>query len=479
MKKILFSLFLLLIGHSAEAQQWKPIAGKEKYNYLLNRTYSTIWVDSTKLINSDSVFFLNKILKSIKTNPLPYENAYLDNQSQFLLSKIIYTASQGILMVENDSIHFLIKPYANLNDTWVFDSLKNDTAKIINVSIMPVFGVMDSIKIITVSSTDTLILSKNNGILKFPLRDKLHQHYQLVGIEGRNKGVIIPTYKDVFDFKVGDVFYYYLNNVSRSSFGEGYQKVFIKSKEIKGDTITYHSILDTYEAYNGTGGHDTIIKNDPDHVMTYYQPANGILTKYTGQILQDGPYLGDYFKPALVFNEDNTPFKGIARTYARNPFCLPHHDTIFQALGLCGNDADSNIYVPNFGNIYSFHYFYFAPKESYSVLNINKLIGCIRDGKVIGEIVPDSKFISVAELTDPELGFKLYPNPATSVFTIEKDIKVRNAGLQLFDVNGRMLMEGQLTETKTAIDISNFAKGIYILKVITDHAVGVEKIIKE
>lgn len=481
MKKLLPFLFLLLIIRTAGAQQWKPLTSSEKYNYLLDERYATIWADSVRLVNGDSVFFLNKVLTNIKgtTSFFPYiNNAYL-NRSQFFLSKIIYTASKEIRMEENDSIHFLIKPYANLNDTWMFDSLRQKTAKIVGVSTMLVFGVMDSIKIITLNNTDSIILSKNNGILKFPLSDNLHKHFNLVGIEGRNSGTIMPTYKNMFDFKVGDVFYYYRTESDRwiMSYDE-YKKLVINSKEITGDTIKYHVNFKGVKTYYDflLNKHDTVIKNIPDSIWIFHSKSSSLLDKYSGQLLQGQLYAGDYYKPVSIVT-NMPPFQGIAKTYPFRSFCKAFNDTVFQSINYCSDQQDSSRYVPGFGCIYSGYYQHFTG-SSYVTTTMEKLIGVIRDGKLIGEAIQDSLFLAVPQLK-LQVDYKMYPNPATSVFTMEMDVKLKKANLQIFDMNGKMLMEKQLSDAKTDIDIGNLAKGVYVVKFLTEHGIGVEKLIKK
>ena len=116
--RLLTTLLCVFVFHSLNAQNWKPVTKTDKYNYLKDSTYHTIWVDSSKSINGDSVYYLNKIMKKVKDeNPTLYiMGYYLENKSQFFLSKIINTASGDVVMKENDSLKLLLKPLAQLND---------------------------------------------------------------------------------------------------------------------------------------------------------------------------------------------------------------------------------------------------------------------------------------------------------------------------------------------------------------------------
>lgn len=64
MKKLYLISLTMLLFTIVNSQNWMPINKNEKYNYSSgNNFYKTIWTDSIKMINSDTVFFLNKVLK--------------------------------------------------------------------------------------------------------------------------------------------------------------------------------------------------------------------------------------------------------------------------------------------------------------------------------------------------------------------------------------------------------------------------------
>ncbi|MEA3496996.1 MAG: T9SS type A sorting domain-containing protein [Bacteroidota bacterium] len=75
--------------------------------------------------------------------------------------------------------------------------------------------------------------------------------------------------------------------------------------------------------------------------------------------------------------------------------------------------------------------------------------------------------------------FKVYPNPAQSKITITYtgfiafDTKVR-----IYDIQGKLVKEQQLALEKTVIDIKDFSKGIYFVKIKDGDGVFVEKVVK-
>ncbi len=58
------------------------------------------------------------------------------------------------------------------------------------------------------STNDTLILSKEFGIIRFPFAYNSPYFYQLVGINDLHLGTTVPMFEDIFNFEVGDMFEY-------------------------------------------------------------------------------------------------------------------------------------------------------------------------------------------------------------------------------------------------------------------------------
>ena len=91
-----------------------------------------------------------------------------------------------------------------------------------------------------------------------------------------------------------------------------------------------------------------------------------------------------------------------------------------------------------------------------------------------------SKVVSVRQNTKGRIGIS--PNPTTDKVTIQLNkngVSDSEATLTLFDVTGRQVLT-QKTSTETCqLDLSNLAKGVYMLTVQSNHAVYQEKIIRQ
>jgi hypothetical protein len=71
---------------------------------------------------------------------------------------------------------------------------------------MNVLGNTDSVSTIKLSNGDTILASKNYGIIQFPFRTASTHYYKLVGLTGiQNAGTQLRRFHDFFNFNTGDV----------------------------------------------------------------------------------------------------------------------------------------------------------------------------------------------------------------------------------------------------------------------------------
>lgn len=71
------------------------------------------------------------------------------------------------------------------------------------------------------------------------------------------------------------------------------------------------------------------------------------------------------------------------------------------------------------------------------------------------------------------VNFKCYPNPVKNLVTLSNTSAINK--IDLVSVNGNILLTKQINDINYEMDLSNFSKGIYFLKINTK---GIEKIIK-
>jgi len=81
-----------------------------------------------------------------------------------------------------------------------------------------------------------------------------------------------------------------------------------------------------------------------------------------------------------------------------------------------------------------------------------------------------SKFTTSLARDLPKYDFDFYPNPVTDILFLNIDYLPENATIQVFDINGKML-KNIITKSANEIDVSNFHKGSYFLRIVTDERI--------
>jgi len=72
----------------------------------------------------------------------------------------------------------------------------------------------------------------------------------------------------------------------------------------------------------------------------------------------------------------------------------------------------------------------------------------------------------------------LYPNPASEKVTIITDMTEPSV-ISIYNLQGQILMQQKIQQGKTDIDISELAKGVYILRLYSNARAETGRIIKE
>ena len=187
---LLFSLFVIFVA-GLPAQNWQPFMAQDVYNYAFSGNLliaETFVCDSVKDIGGDSLFYFQPHIKCLNCNTTQPE-IYVKNQPHFL-GRRMWKKPNGEYQFE-DTASFSLFPSLGLNATWQFNATL--TASIISIDTSTLWGNTDSTKTIILSNADTILLSKNHGILRFPSFSDTLLTYQLIGIQTRNLGVKAPA----------------------------------------------------------------------------------------------------------------------------------------------------------------------------------------------------------------------------------------------------------------------------------------------
>ncbi|MEI6884588.1 MAG: T9SS type A sorting domain-containing protein [Bacteroidota bacterium] len=74
--------------------------------------------------------------------------------------------------------------------------------------------------------------------------------------------------------------------------------------------------------------------------------------------------------------------------------------------------------------------------------------------------------------------FRVYPLPANDLINIEINDGAPVHSMQLRDINGKMIIDNNITTSKTMLDIGELPGGIYLMKITSGNDTRVCKIIK-
>jgi hypothetical protein len=70
----------------------------------------------------------------------------------------------------------------------------------------------------------------------------------------------------------------------------------------------------------------------------------------------------------------------------------------------------------------------------------------------------------------------IYPNPSDDIINIEFE-NINNATIEIYNVSRKLIFSKSINSNVEKINISNFSKGIYIVKVIQNSAINTGKVV--
>ena len=461
-------ILLITLSQILQAQTWSPLNLHEKFNYNLsglNFITNTIWTDSVKIQGGDSVFYLNRIVTGCDTCTSFFK---WSDQPDFLKTSMIRKAN-GIYNFR-DPGSVVIMTLAKTGDTWLYDTLGNIQAHMISATLEPVFGINDSVKEILLSSGYSIRLSKNFGLLQFPPDGAGGYIYFLEGIEGRNVGQLVPKFKEIYNFNVGDIFQYtgkHMMYIVPGGGGSGYlEKIKILGKDSSMGYYAYQVLrmycswalsvqgipFDTTHFYE----FDTLVFQDSlTHLSNYYPnqivenpisaSASGPNTCYF-KVYPDVNQL--YAKWIGAFNLGDDIATYVHGTYATPPrpwlVLIPGPVIIYL-----------NVFKPGLGNT-AYHHMIFEWEDQ------RELVGYIKNGDTTGYIFPDELILQGMKNASAGQDLVIYPNPAGDFLYIRGVDTFIRAEAEIRNLSGELVKQGPC---KDPVDISGLAPGIYFIRI--------------
>ena len=99
-----------------------------------------------------------------------------------------------------------------------------------------------------------------------------------------------------------------------------------------------------------------------------------------------------------------------------------------------------------------------------------------------GSCVDTSACINVTNVGIEEqyvTNYKIYPNPTNDIINIKVNNINDNTIYQLTTIEGKQLIIGKIVDNTTEINLSNYPKGIYLLKIHSEVNTSLHKVIKQ
>jgi hypothetical protein len=82
--------------------------------------------------------------------------------------------------------------------------------------------------------------------------------------------------------------------------------------------------------------------------------------------------------------------------------------------------------------------------------------------------------VNVDELSSE---MNMWPNPARDYVIFESSVQIER--LQVFDLNGRPMLDKQLASNRAKLELSGWASGVYIAKIVTTEGIKIVKLQRE
>jgi len=475
--KTFYTILLVFAGTIGFSQNWNLINPNRTVFFQHSDSSSitnTIVIDSSEANGSNTTYYTGYAFK------------YCDTCQGFnYYEPIIYRYTKELLgfSIENDEINNqynlddnTIKQHTQLNDSWTFNT--NLNATLVHTAEQLILGVLDSIKTIELSNTDTIIISKHYGVIRYPDFENTGKYYELVGYhEGQNSfGSYLPNFWRTYDFNVGDVFCYKTNNSDSGvlEFLTDKMKIKILSnisttdtiryiiKKLIKKTVQYGFVENANYTYSTLNYIDTITLSN----------CTGITENTFGIRLRDGnvsfcsntspffnsSYSTPYYYTNAVYYETSTSIKNI--NYINNGnTVLPNENgkktQYFEQYGdslLIRHD-----YITNLSYNYNNYGFTSQTLTDFEYQYTNFLIGTIINGDTTGTVYNFPDDLGFEE-NSIHSALEFYPNPATNQITINKEL----LNLKIYSNLGQLVLD--LYHPNQIIEVSNLPKGLYFIK---------------
>lgn len=490
--KYSYIILLVIFSSLSFGQNWKLLDENKTYFYKHSDSLlitNTIKIDSTINSSLDSVFHIHTTIKVCDTcTVIPIEavggvlyHAYspeiFGNTPTYHVSTNDYQFSDGI-----------IKQHAVLSASWVFNTSLSINATVVDKYETTLFGSLDSVKVIELSTLDTILISKNHGVIRYPDFENTGTYFLLCGLHaGQNSyGEYLPNMWRIYDFNVGDVFSYYLDRTEEcgsyahhltytiledlsDSYKVSYRVKVLDSifnnwneciPPLPVSFFTTHNYIDTFELTD----HPGLLENQYSDAFAFSMSGGD---DYSGSFynlpFHSNAYFTNYYAhmPAnhfhLVVHKWDTYF-GTSNYMKHLPIAIKISDSIFYKI--YPSEPVSNqgyfyatlpYHVESLGRVQGWH-------EHNSDIHFDQMQGYIKNGITVGSIYDFPADLGI-EYHDNNL-LTIYPNPSSNQLNLPEHIQL----ISFLSITGELIF--QVENPNQTLYVGDLPRGIYIIQVI-------------
>jgi hypothetical protein len=486
---------LLFTSANFFGQNWRVFNPAYRYNYKFDFNpvvTNVIFADSVTNNLGYTSSYMNRIGVEC-TGPCYWATNSLVNTSDRIilpdmpqfLQKTITCDPNGLYYLE-DTAQFVINPQCQISQSWLFDSSSNISATCVAMQAAINFGQNDSLKTILLTGGDTIRLSRNFGIMQFPMPYQKNKYYRLAGIEKAGSydsaafmGERVPNAWDIYKFSVGDKFCFSSFVSYSGPFGQA-----------DGCDLGNYTILN---AGTIAGGYEYLYDYNSD---TCYKgsgkPFSGTITAkeanlssrrienlmYPGMVYGWIPNLDHY----TGYPDPNSPVYNIARFFVDtfgtfykygSYTCpvIPHRPFspgAFHSYNETGSGYLLDMsYSPESGNTFGVGLGELTKTWATYGEHTGYCVSCaVKGGKLY---FGAETFVGMEENQKPESRvIRIFPNPSSDKITI---VGGDSGLMRVTDILGKVIKEEKYDSAREGqiLKVSELSEGIYILSILYEN----------
>lgn len=485
--KYLHLVFLLLIIHALQAQEYKPFhAGSKKLftSDLVPDTSFSIQFDSVRLAGVDSLYYNHTLIESI---PVPSDSCMFWG-GPFCQKQIMTWLGTPVRATPSGSYTF----YTRTGDSLTVDfslspgdsaGIFQDNGQVFRLisegkDTLTWLGFTDSVAIFRISHANQngnpinsllnqypVYIGKQLGLITFFRVDQFPALIQPMSLRGNadpELGKTKITAASLYDHQPGDVIQYY---ESHSGFGplapwQRYTKHTFLSRTESPDSLIYSVQESFFEPGNPQQSEDTI-------TLSYYRHT----------LYAELPF--DRLDPSANYVERTLALRnycGVPRwTYTLNPLYLSYcaSENCWGMMDSGGPpDIQESILTEGLG-LYHFSSGIFAPPpQGYSY---QRSIHYFRKN---GQTCGNEAVLSADAAGTPGISARLIPNPAGETVSVEA-IGFRTAAIWLCSPDGKVISTTEMQNSRCDLSLSGLQNGLYFVRICTEKGVTNLKLLKQ